>query len=196
VAVIDIDPSKIDPSTFIGNVIDLGTEIGPGQLVYKMCRNPKNSRNFEFPLNRLLSIRGIITDDELRKPNMYDENDERCFIVLKHGRTTGLTVGRANNLFSYTRNYFGNNRVSKEWAILPFNHRSGPFCKKGDSGSVIVDGTGRIGGLLTGGSRFSFSSLDSFDIAYATPISSVLEIIHSNEVLANAYPWEGPLENC
>lgn len=63
-----------------------------------------------------------------------------------------MTVGRANNIFSYTRVYSGNiTGVSKEWAILPFDNRSGPFSDKGDSGAAVVDGHGRIGGLLTGG---------------------------------------------
>jgi hypothetical protein len=73
-------------------------------------------------------------------------------MVIKRGRTTSLTVGRANNVFSFTRRYFGDSRVSKEWAILPFDSKSGAFSEKGDSGSVVVDGAGRIGGLLTGGS--------------------------------------------
>lgn len=90
-------------------------------------------------------------------------------MVMKRGNTTGLTVGRANVIFSYARYYYGDNaETSKEWAILPFDSESGAFSDKGDSGSVIVDSQGRIGGLLTGG---TVGVMPSFDVSYATPIS-------------------------
>ncbi len=42
--------------------------------------------------------------------------------------------------------------MSKEWGILPFDHRpGGAFSAQGESGSVVVDGAGRIGGILTSG---------------------------------------------
>jgi hypothetical protein len=185
VAVIDIDASKIDPSSFAGNVIDLGPKFPPQVLTPMMYPNPRNSHNFVYPLNRLLSLRGIITDEEMRKPTMYDRNNNPCIMVIKRGRTTGLTVGRANDILSYTRNYFG---VSKEWAILPFDHRSGAFSAKGDSGSVVVDGAGRIGGVLTSGG----GDTDSSDVTYVTPIDFVLKTIRGNKSLAKAYPKSGP----
>ena len=53
---------------------------------------------------------------------------------------------------------------------------SGSFSDRGDSGSVIVDGLGRIGGLLTSGTGVTPSS----DITYATPISFLLRRMHDN----------------
>ncbi|KAK0207623.1 hypothetical protein IW262DRAFT_1281921 [Armillaria fumosa] len=188
VAVIDIDSSKIDPSSFAGNIIDLGTKFSPHVLTSMMCPNPKNSHNFEYPGDCLLSLQDTIKDEELRKPMMYDQNDERCIIVLKRGKTTGLTVGRANNIFSYLCNYSGDGQISKEWAILPYDNKSGAFSAKGDSGSVIVDGAGRIGGLLTGGA----GTKDSLDVTYATPIDFILKTIRDNKVLAKAYLRAGP----
>ncbi|KAH9983972.1 hypothetical protein BJV77DRAFT_1146038 [Russula vinacea] len=44
--------------------------------------------------------------------------------------------------------------------------KSGVFSTLGSSGSIIVDGRGRIGGLLTGG-----AGKESLDISYATPFS-------------------------
>ncbi|KAK0497408.1 hypothetical protein EDD18DRAFT_1384333 [Armillaria luteobubalina] len=169
VAVINIDSSKIDPSSFAGNVTDLGTKFSPHVLTSMMCPNPKNSHNFEYPGDRLLSLQGTIKDEELRRPTMYDQNDERCIIVLKRGKT-----GRANNIFSYF--------------ILPYDNKSGASSAKGDSNSVIVDGAGRIGGLLTGGAGIT----DSLDVTYATPIGFVLKTIRANKVLAKAYPRAGP----
>ncbi|KAF8472265.1 hypothetical protein DFH94DRAFT_767632 [Russula ochroleuca] len=189
VAVIEIDPSKIDPGSFRGNVIDLGSKYAPQVLTTMMHPNPKNPRSFVFPGNRLLSLRGTIPDNEMRKPTMYDRNDERCIMVIKSGRSTGVTVGRASNIFSYTRIASGNiTGVSKEWAILPFDNKSGPFSGKGDSGAAVVDGRGRIGGLLTGGA----GPTETPDITYVTPISFVMNIIRSNKSLANSYPKAGP----
>src|SRR5205807_1410000 len=104
----------------------------------------------------------------MRKPSMVDHNGDACIMVIKSGNTTGLTIGRANNLFSFTRNHLRNDdsEVSMEWPIVSFDTKSGPFSDKGDSGSVIADGFGRMGGLLTGGT----SSASPFDITYATPL--------------------------
>ena len=103
----------------------------------------------------------------MRKPKMYDQNDDTCMIVLKCGRTTGLTVGRATTLASYTRKYFANNNiaVSKEWTILFFDKSSSPFSANSDSGSVVVDGAGRVVDILAGGAGIR----DSKDITYVTP---------------------------
>jgi hypothetical protein len=70
VAVIDIDTSKMDLDSFAGNVIDLGTKLGPEKLItaiVMMHPNPKNSHNFDYPGDRLLSLRGTISDKEMRK---------------------------------------------------------------------------------------------------------------------------------
>ena len=190
VAVINVDTTKIDPRSFTINTIDLGHKFRPYDLKKMMHPNSKNSHSFNFPGNRLLKLRGTITDDEMRHRNpttgTYDLDDNRCIMVLKRGRTSGLTVGRANNIFSYTRFYFDGRYTgtSKEWAILPFDGDSGAFSKRGDSGSVVVDGMGRIGGLLTGGS----GPTDSTDVTYVTPISFVLKTIRNHKSLAKAFP--------
>ena len=52
------------------------------------------------------------------------------------------------------REYFpnGDHQTSMELPIYPFSHKDGAFSAPSDSGSVIADPTGRIVGLLTGGS--------------------------------------------
>ncbi len=97
---------------------------------------------------------------------------------MKRGNTTGLTVGRANDILSYVRNYYdnGDTQTSKEWAIFSYDNKSGPFSDKGDSGSGIVDCFGRLGGLLTGGDGVTESS----DVTYATPISFILDSLKAN----------------
>ncbi|TFK63246.1 hypothetical protein BDN72DRAFT_964022 [Pluteus cervinus] len=190
IAIIDVDTSKINLSEFQGNAIHLGTKFSVGELSLMMYPNAKNTHNFEYPIGRLLHLQGIIENYEMRKPTMYDQNDERCIMVIKRGRSTGLTVGRANNLFSYTRRFLGGKclGISKEWAILPFDQKSRSFSDLGDSGSVVVDGAGRIGGLINGGC----GSVYGIDITYVTPISFVLDTIRSNESFFNAQPKSRP----
>ncbi|KAG8752242.1 hypothetical protein FRC11_008546, partial [Ceratobasidium sp. 423] len=170
-AIIEIDPAKIDRSNFSGNVIDLGTRISIPEFVYMISPNRENP-SFEYPLDRLLKLEGTIPDEEMRHPTAVDRNNEPCLMVMKRGNTTGLTVGRANNTFSYVRYYYDDNvKTSKEWAILPRDSKSGAFSELGDSGSVIVDGRGRMGGLLTAGAGI----IDSSDITYATPTTFLLK---------------------
>ncbi|KAK7447030.1 hypothetical protein VKT23_014243 [Stygiomarasmius scandens] len=172
-AVIEVDASKVNKNNFYGNAIDLGMQIPERQFSRRMNPNPKNANSFVYPKDRLLRLQGTIADDEMRHPTACDQNGDPCLMVIKRGSATGLTIGRANNIFSYTRNYFGddNASISKEWAILPFNSKSGPFSDKGDSGSVIVDGLGRIGGLITSGAGLK----DTPDVTYATPVNFLLK---------------------
>ena len=134
-AVIEVDRSKIDSSNFQGNVIDLGTRIPAKELTRMMeC----NDHSFNYPRDRLLRLRGTITDYEMRMCK------EAGLMVMKNGRTTGLTVGRANNIYSHIRNYFddGTTETSKEWPILPFDSESGVFSKgvtPGLSSSTVSD---------------------------------------------------------
>ncbi|EKM48527.1 uncharacterized protein PHACADRAFT_202705 [Phanerochaete carnosa HHB-10118-sp] len=110
----------------------------------------------------------------MKHPASSDENNDRCLMVIKRGRATGLTIGRANEICSYVRegySKYGVYGTSKEWTIIPCDSKHGPFSLAGDSGSVIVDGQGRIGGVLTGGTGFA----DPSDITYATPISFILD---------------------
>lgn len=189
VAVIEIDASKIDPGSFRGNVIDIGTKFSWEALIRMMHPDPMDPHGFGFSWNNLLTLQGTIPDTEMRKPTVYDKNYDCCIMVIKNGMGTGVTVGCASDVFSYTRRYSGDiTGVSKEWAILPFDNKSEPFSGKGDSGAAVVDGRGRIGGLLTGGA----GSTETIDITYATPISFVMKLIRDNRSLANAYPKAGP----
>ena len=173
-ALIEID-TNVDLTNFTGNAIDLGTRIPVKEFVRRMSPNPQQDSNpLEYPANRLLQLKGTIPDEEMRHATPK-------LAVIKRGCATGLTFGLSNNIRSYTRScqrvLTG---VSKEWAILSSDRKSDkPFSEVGDSGSVIADGLGRIGGLLTGGNGFSLASLD---MTYATPISFLLERIQSNGV--------------
>jgi len=130
---------------------------------------------FEYPSDRLLPLRGIIEEDKLRSPQMLDTNDERCISVIKNG-FNGMTIGCATGTNSLTREYLkdGSHRTSMQWAIMQYNYKSGAFSGPGDSGAIIVDGKGRIGGLLIGGAGDPDSR---FDITYAIPFYWLLQRI-------------------
>ena len=138
-----------------------------------MNPHPRNRPGFKYPQGGLLKISGKIPLNEMRNPMSVGGNDEPAIMVMKRGRTTGLTVGRANELASFSRIMFkcGARHMSKEWSILPYDKKSGPFSAGGDSGAAIVDGQGRLGGIVTGGTSYT----TTLDITYASPIDVLLD---------------------
>jgi hypothetical protein len=97
----------------------------------------------------------------MRNPDMWDLDGKPCLLVVKSGNATGTTIGRANGTFSIVRDYFKDmsiNQTSMEWGIINYDSKSEVFSEPGDSGSVIADICGRIGGMLTGGSGKTKSS--------------------------------------
>jgi hypothetical protein len=163
IAVIEIDTSKINPYYhFPGN----------------------RSSIFSFPKNRILNLQGTIPIEEKRTPRRMWDQDEWCIAVLKWGRTTDLTLGKGTKFVSYTRDadFLNMHGMSMEYAVIPLDTKSGPLSGGGDSGSVVVDGFGRIAGILTASS----GSTDSTDVTYVTPIDFIMEVIHSHPPLAEA----------
>jgi len=91
-------------------------------------------------------------------------------IVLKVGRTTGLTRGRisafeVDNL--WVRYDMGVIGFDRQIEITPLG--DAPFSRAGDSGSLIVDEQFRALGLL-------FSGNDA-DVTYANPLETVLQTL-------------------
>ncbi|KAN0124013.1 hypothetical protein V8E52_002503 [Russula decolorans] len=115
----------------------------------------------------------------MRHLTALDQNNDPCLMVIKRGNTTGLTVGRANDICSYARNYCGGDKAetSKEWAILPSDSKA--FSDKGDSGSVIVDG------LLTGGA----GATPSLDVTYTRPSASSSSACTTNDSASPTSTW-------
>lgn len=179
-ALIDLYRNKIDWDKFQGNVVNLGTfrsyrcpisslysgNISAPDFILKMHPDPA-TRSFRFPTSGFLKIRGVVTEDGLRKPKQIDANGEACLLVCKNGKTTNLTLGRGTGLESVMRttDEHGSKMTSREFAIYPYSRKDGSFSAPGDSGSIVVDGTGCIVGLLTGGS----GSTEATDVTYITP---------------------------
>ncbi|TFK85269.1 hypothetical protein K466DRAFT_622915 [Polyporus arcularius HHB13444] len=172
-AVVELDRSKFDKSAFRGNVIEFGTvPISTHELHTKIRPDLRTSAE-DHSYDRLFKLRGHLTEQDMRHPNMLDKNGEECLtVVVKNGSGSGVTVGQATGIFSYVREYLADrtHRTSREWAILPNDYKRplGAFSAAGDSGSVIADGRGRFGGLLTGAAG-AVTDRSEFDITYATP---------------------------
>lgn len=79
---------------------------------------------------------GAITDDLMRKPDMWYSDGEPCLLIVpvalplltvKSGDATGTTIGRANGVFSIVRDYFNDmsvNQTSMERGIINYNSKS------------------------------------------------------------------------
>lgn len=117
------------------------------------------------------------------EPDMLDHDNEPCLFVIKNGATTGVTIGRATGIFSFVRDE-DTGEVSKEWAIVNYDNTSSVFSAPGDSGSIIADGFGRIGGIITGGA----GKTETFDVTYATPMWWLWPRIKKHFPEANLYP--------
>ncbi|TFK81505.1 hypothetical protein K466DRAFT_502009 [Polyporus arcularius HHB13444] len=167
-AVVELDSSKIDKHVFRGNAIEFGTTLSsPAQILTRLHADTRTVCSVS-PCDRLYKLHGHLREEDMHRPNLFNGKGEECLMVVKSGSGSGVTVGSATGIFSYVREYFddGTHRTSREWAILPYSQTSGVFSALGDSGSLIADGRGRFGGLLTGGAG---ADTRHFDITYATP---------------------------
>ena len=154
------------------NAVHLGTKYDKGKLMDTLNPRPECKHRFEFPEDLLMELRGVVKPSELRAPKMLDENGEECLLVLKKGRTTGLTLGRINEGTSMRHVCFpdGTKLTNMEFGVLTLDNK-GPFSDKGDSGAVIFDKTGRMVGLLAAGE----GPTDSTDFTFFTPIYYLLK---------------------
>ena len=127
----------------------------------------------------------------MRAPDLKDRDGNSCLLVYKNGSVTGLTLGHANGFFAINRMYKDDSTVaegtSREWVILNYGEdegpcsrpcaaTSGPFSRPGDSGSLVVDVRGRIGGVM----HASGGKHETPDITYATPWWWLLERVKKN----------------
>ena len=190
-AVIEVDDSKLNLTNFVGNVIDLGITIPIYDFITWMSPHPTNPPSFDYPHDRLLKLSGTISDEEIWKPSLkaLDHDNDPCIMVIKCGNTTGLTIGRLNTIRSFTKVYFNDqpDHMSKEVVVLPRNYESNAFSEPGDSGSAVVDGKGRLAGLLTGGA----GDTEAFDCTYVTSANFILKRMLEYGLEANLYPSLG-----
>ena len=186
-AVIRINSGILDGNNYLGNIINIGNKYTRHQFMDKIYLNPSqaSSHSFKFPGSRLVKLQGQVPKIDLIKQPMIDSTaGEPCLVVFKNGAKTDITIGKADNVSSYTRRYFSDTHVeSREWPIIPTNKDSGPFSSNGDSGSCVADAFSRVGGILTGGC----GATESSDVTYVTPISYIMEVLHKSKHFQHAH---------
>ena len=186
-ALIELYDDMIDWNTFRGNQVYVGTSLSHffcrsvfsftaarttvSQYGEIMWPQAANSADYQYPADGLLQAYGIVQEDELRNPQHLDVYNQKCLLVVKNGTTTATTFGRVNGLESFVRHYppYGINETSTEIAVLRYSNDYARFSEPGDSGSIVLDRTGKIVGVLTG----CGGPTDSTDVSYLTPYFDV-----------------------
>ena len=179
-AVVEIDPTKIDTTNFIGNAIDLGTDMDMETLGDIMSPSTTDQHPFNYPIDRLIRFNNIFSVIDMDGPS--PEN----MIVFKRGYHSGLTIGRLNDVRSVIRTTFktASSVLSREVAVLPRKNTTTGFSGQGDSGAAVINGWGAVAGMLTSGDGFGLTS----DVTYATPMTFLLERLEALGFPANLFP--------
>jgi hypothetical protein len=144
----------------------------------KMYPRDDGEATFKYPDDRLLPLRDMISEERMREPDTCGHDNEPCLLVVKNGSATDVTIGRATGIFSFVRD----DDTGEE--STDYDNQSGAFSAPCDSGSIIVDGLGRIGGLLTGGT----GKTETSDVTYATPMWWLWPRIKKQFPDAHLYP--------
>jgi hypothetical protein len=182
VCVIKLDEKKFSRN-FRGNVLDLGPEIEPLDFKDLMYPRIQAASDFRYPANRLLKLRGILSAEEIRNPNNKDHTGKHVRYVIKRGLITLTTVGCLTGFESHVRHYSTLGSRDTVEAAVHRHSLTGPFSKKGDSGSIIVDALGKFVALLTSGA----GSTDFSDITFGSPMHWLWDIIKAEFPGANLY---------
>jgi hypothetical protein len=174
----------LDAKNYFGNTINIGNKYSRQEFMEKVYLHPSSPTSFKFPATRLVALKDQVPENALFKPPMLDAAGESCLIVFKNGPKTDTTIGKANNVSSFTRTCFSGQYVeSREWPVIATNKDSGPFSVKGDSGACVADVFNRVGGILTGGSGVTESS----DVTYVTPISFIMQVLQETKRFKHAH---------
>ncbi|QRV97299.1 transmembrane protein [Ceratobasidium sp. AG-Ba] len=159
IGTIELDPQRFKDN-FIGNVVDLGNRFNSCQLNTMFYPGKTNPDGIKFNSSGLLAIRGVVEHKQMVTPRGVDENGVPVFIVGKDGNSTDFTVGRYSGLEAHLCDLSGKRSV--EVAVYNYDKQSGNFSAKGDSGSLIFTGDGRMLAILHSGMGKGFSSHVSF----------------------------------
>lgn len=91
-------------------------------------------------------------------------------MVIKHGRTTGWTLGVVNGCGTYHFNWQSERELSKSISIVGYG--GVPFCDKGDSGSMILNTEGEAAALLFAADSSTKESVNG--LAFAADIRATI----------------------
>ena len=188
-ALIALDRDRFPSGFQFDNIVDLYTDSTSGIQTQKMVNKTLNNVHFKFPLDGQMRLKGTIPLREILRgrlshPFVNFRQDDVRLIVLKRGRTSGLTTGVALDVESVVRTCFGAEAVeSSKWTIIDIRQTDARcedalaqprFSEGGDSGAIIFDLSGRVGGMLTGGTRDEDRLVKGYDLTYAIPFERLL----------------------
>lgn len=171
-ALIEVDKDK-HPGPVV-NTVDIKTGPAPGALDYRIMlgrhfETYSPSPPFEGLVDgKLLRLGWIVPIDELRTPKMLDPHQDPCLIVAKRGGASDVTWGYLNGLKSILW-HDDHNEKSMECCVVPSTNNKA-FSKRGDSGSAVFDVTGRVVGIIVGGTKGLYDR-ESMDVTYVTPMA-------------------------
>ncbi|QRV78552.1 hypothetical protein RhiJN_06567 [Ceratobasidium sp. AG-Ba] len=187
-AVVEIDSSCVDKTNFVSNCIDIGPPLPVVKFTSWMYPSSTNPPSFKHPGNRFLKISGLIPDEQMAKPDnkTLDHDEDSGIMVIKRGSTSGLTVGCLNALRSVVGHYFEDkpSQSSREVAVYLCDSESGAFSKPGDLGASIIDGKGRVAGILTGGAGTTKPS----DCTYVTSVNFITKRLREHGYEPDIFP--------
>jgi hypothetical protein len=89
IAVIDINPFKIDTSNFDKNIISLDTEMNLADFIIRIYPNIHIHTHFKF-IDHLLRLHNTISVNKICFLQMVDQENEKCFMVLSLRMAAGL----------------------------------------------------------------------------------------------------------
>ncbi|EJD54918.1 hypothetical protein AURDEDRAFT_110315 [Auricularia subglabra TFB-10046 SS5] len=164
-AVIELTDDAFNWPEFKGNKVYIGDDFNKETFRELMFPWAADSGDFKYPQDGLLQVFGVVPEREICRPLQRSGTGDLALPVIKNGLTTGSTVGWVNGLKSVVRHYTscGLTFDSLETTFLPYGNR-GAFSAPGDSGSIILDRTGRIVALLTGGGGLT----EEHDLTFGT----------------------------
>ena len=197
-AIIQVSDGKINNEIFTGNTIFVGSFQQPGWLYLMKIFFDKYFHSSAC-WQELVHLRGTIPLSEMRSPKTrHKPFGDESILVMKRGSGSEFTIGCASSMMSFVREYPTDQpttpssshmhparpRTYKYWPILrDFEAPNDHFSFPGDSGSVVVDGEGRMGGMIVGGAvgkgdwGTPWPNVLGVDITYVLPMDILLESI-------------------
>ncbi|RMZ86810.1 hypothetical protein DV736_g5968, partial [Chaetothyriales sp. CBS 134916] len=158
------------------NYIILGDKISETKLMDLLNRNDSNPTCFKYPEGGKLKFKTSITPiSALIHGTQVDEHGVDDNIVLKDGRSTGISVGRLSVTWGCRTLQMpnGSTKLTNELAIVSGREYE-PFCSEGDSGAAVVrcvNNEAELVGMITSGSGYNREA----DHTWATPAEALQE---------------------
>ncbi|KAF8652607.1 hypothetical protein AX16_004296 [Volvariella volvacea WC 439] len=175
---------------FEGNKVFIGGSIDEGTYRDLMWPDITDRRGYEFPLDRLLGISGVVPESEIKMPKQRNANREPAMPVVKTGQATGTTFGWVNGLQAGVIHYehIGGVTVEKfktmETIVSSYGRGHGAFSDRGDSGAVVLERGGRIVGIVRAGGGLA----NRTDVTFVTPYYKLQSRIQKALVGSFLYP--------